>query len=82
MHLDASPNQATPASISEEHFRSVADCTYDWESWHGPDGCLMWVNPAVERATGWSVGECHALSDYPLPLVLPDRAPGETRGRP
>ena len=57
--------------ISAGHFRAVADCTYDWESWHGIDGCLIWVNPAVERLTGYSVGQCHAMTDYPLPLVEP-----------
>ena len=32
-------------TISETQFRAVADCTYDWESWHGTDGGLVWVNP-------------------------------------
>jgi hypothetical protein len=44
--------------LSEADFRAVADCTYDWESWHGTDGRLIWVNPAVERLTGHSVAEC------------------------
>lgn len=50
-------------------FRAVADYTNDWESWHGPDGHLIWVNPAVERLTGYSVEECLKMSDYPLSLV-------------
>ncbi len=58
--------------ISETQFRAVADCTYDWESWHGTDGRLVWVNPAVERLTGYAVAECHAMPDYPLALVLPE----------
>ena len=53
-------------------FRAIADATYDWESWHGTDGRLIWVNPAVERLTGYSVAECHAMEDYPLALVLPE----------
>jgi PAS domain S-box-containing protein len=57
-------------------FRAVADYTYDWESWHGPDGRLMWVNPAVERITGHSVADCLAMEEYPLPLIIEsDRQP-------
>lgn len=50
-------------------FRAVADYTNDWESWHGPDGRLIWVNPAVQRLTGYSVEECLQMTDYPLSLV-------------
>lgn len=42
---------------SEERFRAIADYTYDWENWVAPDGTLIWVNPAVERITGFSVEE-------------------------
>jgi two-component system sporulation sensor kinase C len=53
-------------------FRTVADYTYDWESWHAPDGCLIWVNPAVERITGYSPDECLQMADYPLPMTAPE----------
>ncbi len=53
---------------SEEHFRAIADYTYDWESWVGSDGKLIWVNPGVERLTGYSVEECLAMSDFPTPI--------------
>jgi PAS domain S-box-containing protein len=60
-------------------FRLVADYTNDWESWHGPDGKLLWVNPAVERITGYTVGECLAMADYPSQMVVPsDRAAVQT----
>jgi len=60
---------------SEERFRAIANYTYDWENWFGVDGALLWVNPAVERFTGYSVEECFAMQDYPLPIVdEPDRA--------
>jgi PAS domain S-box-containing protein len=65
-----------PADIAPEErwFRAVADYTNDWESWHNPDGRLIWVNPAVERLTGYTVDECLRMADYPLPLVdLGDR---------
>ena len=55
--------------LNSEVFRAIADYTYDWESWHAPDGRLLWVNTAVERITGYRPDECLAMSDYPLPLV-------------
>lgn len=58
--------------ISGACFRAVAECTYDWEGWHTPNGRLVWVNPAVERLTGYTVEECLAMADYPLRLTLPE----------
>jgi len=55
-------------------FRAIADFTYDWETWIGPDGSTRWVNPAVIRMTGWTPRECLELEHYPLPIVhLEDR---------
>jgi PAS domain-containing protein len=66
-----SGSRAAPENMSldDRWFRAVADYTYDWESWHSPDGRLIWVNPAVERITGYSVAECLTMRDYPLPLT-------------
>ena len=57
---------------SQDEFRIIADYTYDWEGWHDAQGRLIWLNPAVERITGYSVEECKAMGDYPLPLIHPD----------
>ena len=38
---------------SEERFRTVADFTYDWESWIAPDGHHIYVSPSCERITGY-----------------------------
>jgi PAS domain S-box-containing protein len=57
---------------SRENFRIIADYTYDWEGWHDKEGSLLWVNPAVERITGFSVGECMNMPDFPLPLIETD----------
>ena len=54
---------------SAERFRAIADYTYDWENWFGIDGKLLWVNPAVERITGYSIAECMVMPDFPIPLV-------------
>ena len=53
---------------SEERFRAIADYTYDWDNWIDPNGKLIWVNPGVERLTGYSVEECHSMSDFPTPI--------------
>lgn len=37
---------------SEEKYRTVADFTYDWEAWRGPDGAFKYVSPSCERITG------------------------------
>lgn len=49
---------------SEEKFRIIADSTTNWECWFGPDGKLVWVNPAVERFTGYSPAEILAMPDF------------------
>ncbi|MBU4262680.1 MAG: PAS domain S-box protein [Proteobacteria bacterium] len=53
----------------EEEFRAIADYTYDWESWIAPDGSLLWVNPAVEKFTGYSSEEW-LCQPHPLTQVL------------
>ena len=52
-----------------EKFKAIADNTHDWENWHAPDGRLLWVNPSVERMTGYSVIECMEIDQFPLPLI-------------
>jgi diguanylate cyclase (GGDEF)-like protein/PAS domain S-box-containing protein len=56
-------------SESEAKFHAIADFTYGWEDWMGPDGKAIWVNPSVERLTGYTPQECLAMPDYPLRLV-------------
>lgn len=42
---------------SEEKYRIVADFTYDWEYWLGPEGQYLYLSPACERITGYAVAE-------------------------
>ncbi|HLP80810.1 MAG TPA: PAS domain S-box protein, partial [Nitrosomonas sp.] len=51
---------------SEEKYRTVADFTYDWETWRAPDGSYYYVSPSCKRISGYAAGEF--LSD-PLLLV-------------
>src|SRR5690554_6084189 len=66
----AADHARTAAALSEwvERFRTIAEYTYDVESWIDCDGRLLWVNPAVERVSGYSVEECRQMHDYPRPL--------------
>lgn len=54
---------------NSEMFHAIADYTIDWEGWYGPDGNLLWLNPSVERITGYTVEQCFAMVDFPLPIV-------------
>ncbi len=49
---------------SEEKFKTIANYTVDWESWFGPDGKYIWVNPAVKRITGYTAEEVVAMPDF------------------
>ncbi len=42
---------------AETKFRTVADFTHAWETWLGPDGQYIYVSPACERITGYTVQE-------------------------
>ena len=60
---------------SEGKFRAIANYTVDWESWFGTDGKYLWVNPAVERMTGYSADEILAMPDFITTLIAEeDRA--------
>lgn len=60
---------------SEERFRAIANYSYDCEHWFDSNGKLIWVNPAVYRLTGYTVDQCMAMPDYPIPLMdIDDRS--------
>ena len=43
--------------LAEEKYRTVADFTYDWETWVGPDGEFIYISPSCYSLTGYSVDE-------------------------
>lgn len=59
-------------SMSEAKFHAIADYTYGWESWYSPGGKLIWVNPSVERITGYTAAECLQMHNFPLPIIFLD----------
>ncbi|WOF16671.1 PAS domain S-box protein [Methanoplanus sp. FWC-SCC4] len=42
---------------NEEKFRTLADYTYDLESWIGPDKNIVYISPSCERITGFKPDE-------------------------
>jgi PAS domain S-box-containing protein len=57
---------------SEEKYRAVADFTYDWEYWLGPDANFVYVSPTCERITGYSVKEFIADPGLVEKITRPD----------
>jgi PAS domain S-box-containing protein len=57
---------------SLEDYRLIAEGSYDWESWIGPDDTLRWTNTAGVAICGYSAAECRAMERFPWPLVLKD----------
>jgi diguanylate cyclase (GGDEF)-like protein/PAS domain S-box-containing protein len=57
---------------SEQRFFAIAHYTYDMELWIEPAGRTIWVNPSVERMTGYTPDECLALPGFPLSLIAPE----------
>jgi diguanylate cyclase (GGDEF)-like protein/PAS domain S-box-containing protein len=55
---------------SESKFHAIADFTYGWESWLGSEGNLLWVNPSVERVTGYPPEECMGMTNFPSCLAV------------
>ena len=57
---------------SQEDLRTIADYTYDWEYWEGPQRELLYISPSCERITGYSQAEFMADSGLLYRIVHPD----------
>ncbi|MDM8546861.1 PAS domain S-box protein [Candidatus Venteria ishoeyi] len=56
-------SNAEQLRVSEAHFRAIANYSYDMEVWTMPDAQVAWVNPSVERFTGYKPEEYMHLQD-------------------
>lgn len=54
---------------SEARFRAIADYSYDWELWVGPEGKLLWTNPASADFTGYTPEELLGMKSIVATLV-------------
>jgi len=57
---------------AETRYRMVADFTYDWEIWRGPDGRLLYCSPACLRITGHPREAFLARPELLLEIVHPE----------
>lgn len=55
-----------------ERYRLIADFTYDWEYWRGPDGTLLWMSPSCERVTGYAVADFESDPGLLVDIAHPD----------
>jgi PAS domain S-box-containing protein len=58
--------------IAEEKYRTVADFTYDWETWVGPDGKFIYVSPSCMPTTGYTVEEFMNDPSLVVKIAHPD----------
>ncbi|MEX2371325.1 MAG: PAS domain S-box protein [Bacteroidales bacterium] len=57
---------------SEQKLRIIADNTYHWEFWYGPDGMPVYHSPSCKRITGIESSELLSNSDLIVEMVHPD----------
>ncbi len=57
---------------SEQKLRTIADFTFDWEDWRGPDGRYLYISPSCQRTTGYSREDFLADSGLALAIVHPE----------
>ena len=60
---------------TEEHFRTIADFTFDWEYWMAPDGSFHWVSPSCERITGYRPEDFYKDPTLFYSITHPDDRP-------
>jgi len=57
---------------SEENLRTIADYTYDWEYWEGPQQELLYMSPSCERVTGYTPSEFTVKPELLYSIIFPD----------
>ncbi|PWH16532.1 MAG: hypothetical protein DDG58_09465 [Ardenticatenia bacterium] len=57
---------------SEQHFRLMADLTYDWELWIAPDGSIVYTSPSCQRITGYTPAEIVQDPDLVKRIIHPE----------
>jgi two-component system cell cycle sensor histidine kinase/response regulator CckA len=66
-------NAAVLALVRQEaKFRTIADYTYDWEFWLGPDGDFIHTSPSCRRITGYDADAFYAAPGLLSRIVHPE----------
>ena len=73
LHLENLVEQRTAAlRDAEEKYRTVADFTYDWETWIDDTGRWLYCSPACERVTGYPAEQFMTRPALYLDIAHPD----------
>ncbi len=57
---------------AETKYRTVANFTYDWETWVSPDGEFLYASPSCERITGYTSEEYYGNSNLLDEIIVPE----------
>ncbi len=57
---------------TELRYRTVANFTYNWETWENPDGSYNYVSPSFERITGYPAQQLVNRPKLLNEIILPD----------
>ncbi len=65
-------NEINDRQIAETRYRTVADFTYDWETWELPDSSLAYVSPSSERISGYTAQEFIETPSLFDEIIIPE----------
>ena len=63
------------AGRAAQKYRIIADNTYDWEFWLGPDAQFIYSSPSCERISGYLAGEFEADPTLFYRIIHPEDLP-------
>lgn len=57
---------------SEEKFKTIANYTANWETWLDTKGKAIWMNPAAEKYSGYTLDELLTATNFYELIIHPD----------
>ncbi|MBI5805372.1 PAS domain S-box protein [candidate division TA06 bacterium] len=61
--------------VAEDKFKIIAENTYDWEFWTGPDHKFIFTSPSALRVTGYSPEKFSQDPDFLDSIIYPEDMP-------
>jgi PAS domain S-box-containing protein len=58
--------------LAEERYRIVAENTYNWEFWEGPEGQYLYHSPSCKRISGYEVNDFISDPEMLLKIIHPE----------
>lgn len=56
----------------EERYRTIADFTYDWEIWLGPEGDVQYCSPSCQRISGYPPEKFFENPSLVRDIIIPE----------